>query len=92
MSVSVCCVLCVMFCVCVVVVVVVVGAGGEGRGGRRRETNRTIWLLVPSEVSLRRVETEQLYQVKANDWRHREHVVPDLFSNFKMGKIQGVLW
>ena len=30
---------------------------------------------------------------KANDWRNRRRVVLDLFSNLKMGKIQGVnLW
>ena len=29
---------------------------------------------------------------KANDWRNREHVVLDLFSNPKMGKIPRVLW
>ena len=45
-----------------IVVVVVCGGCGGGRG--RGETNRTIWLLVPSEVSLRIAETEQLYQVK----------------------------
>ena len=28
---------------------------------------------------------------KANDWRIRERVVLDLFSNLKMGKIQGFL-
>ena len=27
--------------------------------------------------------------VEANDWRKREHVVLDLFSNLKMVKIQG---
>ena len=41
-------------------------------------------------VSLRHVSgVEQLHQVKASDWRNREHVVLDLFSNFEMGKI---LW
>ena len=34
-------------------------------GGGGGDTNRTIWLLVPSEVSLRRAETEQLCQEKA---------------------------
>ena len=29
---------------------------------------------------------------KANSWRNREHVVLDLFSNLKNGKIQGFLW
>ena len=62
-----------------VVVVVVVEEGGGGRG--TGETNRTIWLLIPAEVSLRTAETEQLYQVKANDWRNLGHVVLDLFSN-----------
>ena len=28
---------------------------------------------------------------KANDWRNREHVVLDLFSNLNMGKIQWLL-
>ena len=40
-----------------VVVVVVVEVGGE-------EANRTIWLLIPAKVSLKRAEAEQLYQVK----------------------------
>ena len=42
---------------CVVVVV-------EGGRGRRRETTRTIWLLIPARASLKIAETEQLYQVK----------------------------
>ena len=50
-------------------------------GGKGRKTNRTISQLVPSAVSLRITETEQLYQAKANDWRNREHVVLDLLSN-----------
>ena len=29
---------------------------------------------------------------EANDWRNREHVVLDLFSNLKMGKILWKLW
>ena len=33
-----------------------------------------------------------LWKVEANDWRNRERVVLDLFSNLKMGKIQGFLW
>ena len=41
------------------------GRGGGGRGERRTgETNRTIGLLIPAKVSLKRAETEQLYQVK----------------------------
>ena len=56
-TVSVCCVLCFVCC-----------CGGRGGGGRERrrtgETNRTIWLLIPAKVSLKRAETEQLYQVK----------------------------
>ena len=28
------------------------------------EANRTIWLLIPAKVSLKRAETERLYQVK----------------------------
>ena len=46
-------------CCCVGVVCVLCVGGGGGR-----DTNRTIWLLVPSEVSLRRAETEQLYQAR----------------------------
>ena len=39
--------------------------GGGGRGeGRRGETNRTIWLLIPAKVSLKIAETEQLYQAR----------------------------
>ena len=51
------------------------------RRERREETNRTMSQLIPSAVSLKIAETEQLYQVKANDWRNRERVVLDLFSN-----------
>ena len=46
------------------VVVVVVCCGCCGCGGGGGETDRTVWLLVPSEVSLRIAETQQLYQVK----------------------------
>ena len=60
-----------MLCVVVVLVVVVVVEGGEeeegregGRGGERRETNRTIWLLIPSAVSIGIAGVEQPYQVK----------------------------
>ena len=62
LSLGVCLCLCVL-CVVVLVVVVVVVVVLEGRGGGR-ETNRTIWWLVPSTVSLRRAGVEQLYQVK----------------------------
>ena len=54
--------------VLVVVVVLVVVEGGEQEGGRergeRRETNRTIWLLTPSAVSIGIAGVEQPYQVK----------------------------
>ena len=44
------------------VVVVVVFCGCCGGGGRgREETNRTVSQLLPSAVSLRIAETEQLY-------------------------------
>ena len=76
-SVSVCCVLCVV----VVLVVVVVVEGGEeegGReGGRRRETNRTIWAKVFPLDNWSSTASSG----RANDWRNREHVVLDLFSN-----------
>ena len=47
-----------------------------------RKTNRTI----------RITETEQLYQVKADDWRNRERAVFDLFSNIKWVNSQAFLW
>ena len=56
----------------------VVGCCGGG-GEREEETNRTISQLIPSAESLRVAETEQLCQVKANDWRNRAHVVLNLF-------------
>ena len=40
------------------------GGGGGGRRGERREANRTIWLLVPSAVSIGIAGVEQLYQVQ----------------------------
>ena len=41
------------------------GGGGGGRErGERRETHRTIWLLIPSAVSLGIAGAEQPYQVK----------------------------
>ena len=46
------------------VLVVVVCCGCGGRRERREETNRTMSQLIPSAVSLRIVETEQLYQAK----------------------------
>ena len=52
LCVSLCCVLC-------VVVVVVVEEGEEEENGRR-----TIWLLIPAKVCLKREENEQLHQVK----------------------------
>ena len=58
---------------------------------RKRKTNRTISQLVPSAVSLRITETEQLYQVK----RMIEGIGNLLFStdsqNLKMNKIQEIL-
>ena len=59
LCVMLCCVVCVSlwsWCVCVRC-----GGGGvggrRGGGGRRGETHRTIWLLVPYEVSLRITDT-----------------------------------
>ena len=40
------------------------GGGGRGERGRRGDTNRTIWKLIPAKVFLKIAETEQLYQVK----------------------------
>ena len=43
-------------------------------------------------MSLRPVSgVEQLSQA-GDDWRNREHVVLDLFSNLKMGKILWYFW
>ena len=71
LSVSLSVSLCVCLCLCVLCVVVVLVVGGEEEGGRerrergeRRETNRTIWLLIPSAVSLGIAGVEQPYQVK----------------------------
>ena len=64
MSVSVLCVvvlLCVLLLVLVLVLCVGVGVGGGGGGG---EANRTISQLVPSAVSHKITEAEQLDQVK----------------------------
>ena len=58
-SVSLC--LCLCLCVSVSLCFVVVVEGGRGR---RRETTRTIWLLIPARASLKIAETEQLYLVK----------------------------
>ena len=67
-SLSLCLCLCALCVVVVLVVVAVVVAEGGEEGGRerreRRETNRTIWLLIPSAVLLGIAETEQPYQVK----------------------------
>ena len=51
------------------------GSGGGGDGGRVG-----VVFVVPSAVSLRTAETEQL-SGRANDWRNRARVVLDLFSN-----------
>ena len=37
-------------------------------------------------------EDEQLHQVKANDWRNRERVVLDQFSNLKFVRSSFYLW
>ena len=58
-SLCLCLCLCVLCVVCCFVVVV-----EEGRGRRTGETNRTIWVQIPAKVSLKRAETDQLYQVK----------------------------
>ena len=52
------------------------GCGGGGDGGCVG-----VVFVVPSAVSLRTAETEQLYQGKPNDWRNRARVALDLFSN-----------
>ena len=43
---------------------VAVAVAGCGEGERREETNRTMSQLIPSAVSLRIAETEQLYQAQ----------------------------
>ena len=64
---------------------------------------RYTWVLVakdksnhPEADSLRGVTQESwswtTLSGKANDWRNRGHVVLNLFSNLKMGKIQKFLW
>ena len=47
-----------------------------------RKANRTFSQLIPSAVSLRIPESEQISTGSATDWRNREHVVLDLNSNF----------
>ena len=74
-SLSLCVVCCVLCVVCCVLCVVEEGRRREGER-RRGETNRTVW----AKVSLKIAGTEQPYQVIANDWRNRGHVVLSLSS------------
>ena len=55
-----------------------------------RKANRTISRLVPSNLSHNNCYLPAL-SGKANDWKNREHVVLDLFSNLNMGNIQWLL-
>ena len=51
-----------------------------------RYTNRTISRLV-LPMFLQESWRRTALSGRANDWRNREHVVLDLFSNLNMGKI-----
>ena len=73
-------------CLCVSVCCVLLWCRSEGER-RRRETNRTIWLLIPARTSLKIAETA--LSGKPNDWRNREHVVLDPFSNWKCIRSKG---
>ena len=55
-----------------------------------RKTNRTISRLV-LPMFLQDNWSLTALLGKANDWRNREHVVLDLFSNLNMGNIQWLL-
>ena len=74
--------LCVGVCVCDRVGVLCVLEGEEGGSGGGGGDGGWVGVVffVPSAVSLRIAETEQL-SGKANDWRNRARVVLDLFSN-----------
>ena len=88
--------LCLCLCLCVLCIVCCSGGrggGGGGGGGRgeekERETNRTIRWLIPSAVSLRTAEDEQLHQVKrmiGGTCCSRSTL------KMKTFKIQGFLW
>ena len=81
MCVFVCVCLCVGVCVCDRVGVLCVLEGEEGGSGGGGDGGRVgVVFVVPSAVSLRTAETEQL-SGRANDWRNRARVVLDLFSN-----------
>ena len=56
----------------------------EVRGDTDVPSSVTLRVL-NSSVSLRIAGVQQFSSGKANDWSNREHVVLDLFSNFKMG-------
>ena len=75
-----------MLCVVVVLVVVVVVEGGEEEGGRREEGERLIEPSGPKFPS-RLLKLNSLHQGKRMVCRNRGHVVLNLFSNLKMGKI-----
>ena len=68
------CLLCCVCCCCVTDVQIVHWTRRKAR----------ISQLLPSRAGV-----EQLLSGKADDWRTRERVVLDLFSNLKMGKVQG---
>ena len=68
---------CLFLCYCVLFLLplrVVVEEGEEG-GDKPKQSQ-----LIPSAVSLRIAETEQLLSGKAKVWRSRQRVVLDLFS------------
>ena len=75
---------CVSVCVCVCdrvgVLCVLEGEEGGSGGGGDGGSGCVLCVLIPSAVSFRTAETEQL-SGGANDWRDRARVVCDLFSN-----------
>ena len=79
MSMFMLCWCCVARC-CFVVVVVV-----EVREEKENWRDKSNHLAGDSRQSFRQ-------DCLANDWGNRERVALDLFSNWKMGKIQKLLW
>ena len=56
-----------------------------------RKTNRTIWLLVYTEISLRIADIQNVLSCKANDQKYWGLTVLNLFSNFEQVNINDFL-
>ena len=56
-----------------------------------RKTNRTIWLLVYTEISLRIADILNVLSCKANDQKYWGLTVLNLFSNFEQVNFNGCL-